>query len=86
MWVMLRERLSEDSLCDTHDVIPHGLPLVFFVPNIRPLEQRDDKPLRLHKNHLGCTDLSFHRRNSFQSAVNMTAEETAWGEEAFDAI
>ena len=53
-------RPAEDPLRDAHDVIPERLPLVLLVPDVRALEQRDDKPLRLHEHHLGRADLSLH--------------------------
>lgn len=33
---------------DAGEVLPQRLPLALLVPDIRPLEQRDDQPLRLH--------------------------------------
>jgi len=60
MWVVPVKRSIEDSVRHAHDVIPKRLPLALLVPDIRTLEQRDDKPLRLHENHLGRADLSLH--------------------------
>jgi hypothetical protein len=51
---------AQNSFGHPDDVIPQRLPLVFFVPDVRALEQRDHKPLGLHEDHLRCTDLSLH--------------------------
>src|SRR5439155_26107022 len=58
MRVMLIVRSLQDPLGHTHDVIPKRLPLVLLVPDIRPLEQRDNEPLWLHEDHLRRPDLS----------------------------
>jgi hypothetical protein len=47
-------------VCHPDDVIPQRLPLVFLVPDIGALEQRDDQPLRLHEHKLRGADLRFH--------------------------
>lgn len=62
MGVMLSNRVLENPLRNTHNIVPQRLPLVLLVPHVRTLEQRDHQTLGLHKNHLGRTDLSFHRR------------------------
>ena len=55
-------RIGEQPLRDAYDVAPQRFPLVVLTPDIRPLEQRNDQPLRLHEHHLWRTDLSLHTR------------------------
>ena len=61
MRVMLIVRLLQEPLGHTDDVIPDRLPLVLFIPDVGSLEQRDNKPLRLHEHHLRRSDLSLQR-------------------------
>jgi hypothetical protein len=42
-------------------IFPEGLPLQFFVPYVRTLEEWNKQTLGLHKNCLGSADLSIHR-------------------------
>ena len=50
----------EHPLGDAYDIVPERLPLVLFVPDIRPLEEWDDEALRLHEHDLRSADLSSH--------------------------
>src|SRR5262249_34966463 len=58
--VMLVVWSSQSSVGDTNDVIPKRFPLVLLVPHVGSLKERDNQPLRLHKDHLGRTDLGLH--------------------------
>ena len=60
VWMMLVAGPDQNPIRDAHDVIPQRVPLVFLVPDIRPLEQGDHESLRLHEHHLGRTYLSLH--------------------------
>ena len=54
-----RELLEHPSR-KPRQVVPQRLPLVLLVPDVRALEQWNNEPLRLHKDHLWSADLSFH--------------------------
>jgi hypothetical protein len=52
-------RLKKPS-CDAFQILPERLPLQFFVPDIRALEERNQQALGLHENRLWCPDLGIH--------------------------
>ena len=62
--LVLAARVCEETLRHAHDVLPQRLPLVLLVPDVGPLEQRDDQPLRLHEDQLRSSNLGIHQRSS----------------------
>src|SRR5262249_25117424 len=57
MRVLLVLGPTQHPIGHSNDVVPKGIPLVFLVPDIGTLEERNDKPLGLHKYHLRGADL-----------------------------
>jgi hypothetical protein len=64
MWIVPIVRAPEQPFSDSHDIIPERLPLVFLVPDVRSLEQRNRQPLRLHEHELRIPDLCLHCVNT----------------------
>jgi hypothetical protein len=50
-------RLLQDSIGHTSNIVPQRFPLVLLIPNIAPLEERNNEALRPHEYQLRCTDL-----------------------------
>ena len=65
--MVLPSGLRQEPIGHPNDVVPQRLPLVLLVPDVRSLEQRHDKPLRLHEHHLRCPDLRLHTRGLYLS-------------------
>ena len=60
MRMVLLRRLAHDAVCKARYVVPQRLPLVLFIPDVRPLKQGNDKALRMHEHELRRADLGFH--------------------------
>jgi hypothetical protein len=54
-------RLIQPEIRQPPDVLPQRRPLLVFLPDIRTLERRHHKVLRLHKDVLRRTDMGFHQ-------------------------
>jgi len=72
------EPLKRVVLADPDNVGPQRLPLALLSPDVGPLGQRHNKPLRLHEHHLWRADLSFHRVvSSFMGQGNRSQRTSA---------
>jgi hypothetical protein len=61
---------SQMAVGDSYDVVPERLPLVLLIPDVRPVEKRNDEPLGKHEDHLRRPDLRLHLLYSLPSKAN----------------
>ena len=69
MRLMLRVRVPEQPRGNPLQVLPKRIPLLLFVPDIGPLKQRNQEPLRLAEYSVGGSNLSFHSRCSYRGVM-----------------
>ena len=69
MRLMLRVRVLKQPRRNPLQVLPKRIPLLFFVPDIGPLKQRNQEPLRLAEYSVGRSNLSFHPRCSYRCVM-----------------
>ena len=60
MGLVLGMRVVQKSKSDALQILPQRFPLLFFVPHIRSLEQRDQEALRLTEYGARSSNLGFH--------------------------
>ncbi|KQH76195.1 hypothetical protein AO501_23255 [Mycobacterium gordonae] len=58
--LLLDMRFNEQAVRDANNIAPQRFPLILQVPHIGSLEQRNDQPLWLHEDQLGCSYLCVH--------------------------